>query len=628
MTILSSGTSALMAFQRALNTIGHNVANAGTAGYSRQRVDLLARPGQSHGYGFIGAGVQVGSVTRMADNFNFMRVLDSSSEYSRLDALASMSARMDDTLSDTATGPQAAWSTFFDSMQGIVSQPASTASRQEMLSSANALAARLRSLDAQFDTMGNEVEGKLRAGVNEVNRLTTQISQLNNEILRQRGAAGGQTPNDLLDQRDRLVEELSGHLGVTSALQDDGTMNVYAGSGQALVVGAQSMKLTTVPDPFRPERSEIALQTPGGSVRLGNNLGGELGGLLEFRTQVLDAGAAQLGRAAATLVFQTNAQHRQGVDLYGNPGGDIYQPITATGRPAANNTGSGAISGTLADPSAFTGRDVTLSFDGANWSAMDTATGEAVPVTGTGAPGNPLMVGGMAVSVSGAPAAGDRFLMQPAANAAGQMRVAITDPSQIAAAGPLTASGGLTNLGNATIGGMQIANPNAPGFGTPAAIVFTDANNYTIDGNGPFPYDASTGISGPGWTLTLDGTPAAGDTFNVGPTPPGSSDNANMRLLGAIDDLPLLDGGNVSMNAALGQATVGIASQARQSGLARDAQGAITQGALSARDAVSGVNLDEEAANMLRYQQAYQAAAQVISTADQMFQSLMAAVRR
>lgn len=629
MSILGTGSSALLAFQRALNTISHNVANANTEGYSRQRLELAARPGQAFGYGFVGAGVETTTIARLTDSFNFARALDSGGELGRLGAVSGLAARLDTALSEPATGLAAPWSAFFDAMQAVATQPTSAAARQELLARANAMTSRVRSLDAQIKGMDVEINGKLDAGVREVNRLTAEIASLNEKIVQQRGLAGGQPPNDLMDQRERLVAELSAKAGVVTTLQDDGAMNVFTLGGQSLVVGTRAQPLTTSADPFRPERRELALQSPGGSVPLGpGTIGGELGGLLEFRSQVLDPAASQLGRIAATVAYTVNQQHRQGTDLYGDPGGDLFRPIAADVSPHASNAGTASLSGALSDPATFDGVDAILTFDGTAWSAVRRDDGQPVALSGTGTAADPFRVGGVALVLSGTAAAGDRFLLRPASGASGRLQVAITDPGRIAAASPLRASAALDNDSTATPATLTVPDATAPGVVANHSIVFLDDTTYSVDSGPATTYDPAVGIVGNGWTLTLQGTPLAGDRFELTPTGPGSSDNGNMRQLAALNDLGRLDDGQLSLKGALQQLTVSTASAARQAGDAFAAQNVLHGQIQADREAISGVNLDEEAANLLRFQQAYQAAAQVISAADTLFQSLLAAVRR
>ncbi|MGY6519300.1 MAG: flagellar hook-associated protein FlgK [Lysobacteraceae bacterium] len=628
-SIFGTGTSALLAFQRALNTVSHNVANANTPGYSRQRVEFASAGGNAFGFGFIGSGAKINGVNRIADQFIFARALDNAAELGRLGQLSGLSNRVDRVLSDDATGLAKPWSNFFDGLQGVSTEPSSVAARQSLLGDANAIANRFRSLDQNFRGMHNEVNDRLGNQVKSVNDLTAEIARLNQEIVRQQASAGGRPPNDLLDTRERLVGELSGLIGVDYALQDDGSMNVFTPGGQALVVGTTALKMATVADPYDPGRLELAVQGRNGPVRLnGSGIGGEIGGLLDFRRDVLDPAQAQLAQLAAGFTHSINAQHRQGVDLDGLPGGDLFRPLTPRVNGHAQNTGGASFQSAIADPGAFNGRAVTLAFDGTNWTATDRGSGAAVPMTGSGTAADPFVVNGVEMVLDGAPAAGDRFALLPANGLASGLEVAITNPNRIAAASPLSGSADLGNLGNAGIGGFQILDPATPGFGTPAQIEFIDANTYTIDGAGPFTYDPEVGIEGPGWRMKLDGDPVAGDRFNVEPRGPGSSDNGNMLVMAGLDDLGLLNGGQTSLNGGIGQLAVFGGAQARQAEYAFQAQGAIGDRLMAEREAVSGVNLDEEAANMMRYQQAYMAAAQLISTADEMFQSLLMAVRR
>lgn len=630
MTLLNTSSSALLAFQRALDTISHNVANAATAGYSRQRVELAAVPGSvAHGFGYVGDGVEVTGVTRAADQFLLARRMDSLSETGRLDSLATLSARLDTALTDAGSGLGKPWSAFFDASQGVASQPASTAARQALLDSAGDLAARFRGLDGQIAGLDREIDTRLAAGMAETNRLAANLAKLNEAIMRQQGLAAGQAPNDLLDQREQLAGELGRLVGATTLIQDDGSMSVFTPGGQALVMGTQAASLTTLADPYRPTRLEPAQLMNGSTARLGGNvLSGEMGGLLEFRRNVLDPAAEQLGRIATSLVSSVNAQHREGMDLYGQLGGNFFTPITPATSAHSANTGSASLGATLADPAALDGADVVLSYNGSAWSAASRATGAPLPLSGAGTAASPLRVGGVDVVVSGAAAAGDRFLLQPASGAAGRVQVALTDTARIAAAAPVAATAALTNLGKATPDSLSVDNAANPALLAATAIVFPTATTYTLNGSAPFAYNASVGIVGYGWTLKLSGTPVAGDRFDVTSRGPNSSDNGNARQFATLDGGGLLDGGSTSLKGALGQLTVQAGMAARQAESSRDAQAAVHARLDAEQAATAGVNLDEEAANMLRYQQAYQAAAQMVATADTLFQTLLAAVRQ
>ena len=626
MSVLSTGTGALIAFQRALATVSHNVANLNTEGYSRQRAEFATRNPTFQGYGYVGNGATIADIRRLGDELANSRLLDSGGELARLQQLAGLSGRVDKLFSDPATGLSGAWSSFFDAVSALSSDASAAAGREQLLAQGKALAGRFGQLDAQLRALDAEVSQGLVAGAQEINRLAAEIARLNARI----GDAASAAP-DLLDRRDQLVRELAAYTGGTAVVQDGGTINVFTAGGQALVIGSRASTLSTVADPYRPERLQLALTSQGTTVPLDQrSLGGRMGGLIEFRSSVLDPAAAELGRIAVATALTFNAGHRAGMDLYGNLGGDFFSvPAPRVAAHAGNGSGA-SVAARVDDVSRLTGQDLVLRFDGAGWTAHRVDTGAPVALSGSGTAGDPLRVDGLALVVSTAPppAEGDRFLLQPTAGAASGLGLAITDPSRIAAATPVSASAQLGNLGSGRLSGLRVDDATHPALLDEVAIEFIDAGQYTIDGQGPYPYPPGQTLSANGWSLVLDGAPAAGDRFVVAATPPRSGDNGNAARLAGLDGAPVLGGGTSSLNDALGGLVAAVGSAARQTQYSADAQQVIHDDAVAAREAVSGVNLDEEAANMLRLQQAYQAAAQIIATADAMFQSILGAVRR
>ena len=623
--LLATGSSALIAFQRALSTVGHNVANINTPGYSRQRVELEARDATYFGYGYQGNGVQIVDVRRMADSLATSRLLDSGGELARLQQLSTLSSRLDQLFSEKATGISAPWSSFFDSVNALSSNAAGSADRESVLAQANALVTRFRQIDQHLDGLDTEVNAGLTAATGEVNRLAKEIAQLNGQI------GGSSSPSgDLLDRRDQLISELVAFTGGNAATQDGGLVNVFSAGGQPLVVGATASTLVTVPDPYRPERLQVALETNGQRVTLDKRaLGGQIGGLVEFRTTVLDPAMAELGRIATSLAQTFNEGHRAGMDQYGQMGADFFTLPAPRLSSNANNTGNASLTTSVGSVGGLNAQNVLLRFDGAAWVATHPDTGASIPMTGTGTAADPLVVNGIEVVLaSGTPAANDRFLLQPTAGAAGNLGVAITDPGRIAAATPVKATTDLANTGSGKLSGLKVTDADNAGLLAPTDIEFIDATQYTINGTGPFAYTPGQTIAYNGWSVVLDGAPAAGDTFSVGPTGANSSDNGNAKLLSNLDDARVLNGGTLTLNGAIGGLTTQVGSAARQADYSAQAQQVIHDQAQAARDAVSGVNLDEEAADLMRLQQAYQAASQIIATADTLFQSLLAATRR
>ncbi|HEX7991159.1 MAG TPA: flagellar hook-associated protein FlgK [Stenotrophomonas sp.] len=621
--VLSTGTSALIAFQRALATVSHNVANIKTDGYSRQKVDFATREPSDVGYGDVGNGTKITDIRRVADQLAISRLLDSNGELARLQQLSGMADRVDALFSDAATNVNGVWSNFFDAVNGLASNASGTADRRDVLDNASTLVNRFKQLNSNLDSLNSEVNNGLISAATEVNRLASEIALINGAI----GSNAAAAAPDLLDRRDQLISKLVGYTGGTAVIQDGGVMNVYSAGGHALVVGTTASQITTATDPYQPERLRLAIKTQGMTVTLDSKaLGGQIGGLLEFRETVLTPAQAELGRIAVGMAQSFNQAHAEGMDLYGDMGGNFFNLGAPKIAGHSGNTGSATFTASYGDLAALDGQNLLLKFDGTNWQATRADTGVAVPMTGTGTAADPFVVNGVQFVVGGTPATGDRFLLQPTANATNDLSVAITDPSRIAAANPVKGTAVLSNTGTGVLGKLDVLNAGDPALLNPAAITFVDANNYTIDGAGPYPYTPGQTISANGWSVVLDGKPAAGDRFDIGKTAAGSSDNGNASRLANVEDAKAFNGGTVTLNGALGGLTTQIGSAARAADYSLQAQQVINDNAKASRDSISGVNLDEEAADMLRLQQAYQAASQLISTADTMFQTILKAV--
>ncbi len=621
--VLSTGTSALIAFQRALATVSHNVANIKTDGYSRQKVDFATRDPSDVGYGDVGNGTKITDIRRVADQLAISRLLDSNGELARLQQLSGMADRVDALFSDAATNVNGVWSNFFDAVNGLASNASGTADRRDVLDNAGTLVNRFKQLNGNLDNLNSEVNNGLISAASEVNRLAKEIAQINGAI----GSNAAAAAPDLLDRRDQLISKLVGYTGGTAVIQDGGVMNVYSAGGHALVVGTTASQITTAPNPYQPERLQLAIKTQGMTVTLDNKaMGGQIGGLLEFRETVLTPAQAELGRIAVGMAQSFNQAHAEGMDLYGNLGGNFFNLGTPKIAAHSANTGTATLNASYGDLGALDGQNLLLKFDGTSWQATRADSGAAVPMTGSGTAADPFVVNGVQFVVGGTPAANDRFLLQPTAGATNDLSVAITDPSRIAAANPVKGTAVLGNTGTGVLGKLDVLNAGNPALLNPAVIAFTDANNYTIDGAGPYPYTPGQTISANGWSIVLDGKPAAGDRFDIGKTAAGSSDNGNASRLAGVEDAKAFNAGTVTLNGALGGLTTQIGSAARAADYSLQAQQVINDNAKASRDSISGVNLDEEAADMLRLQQAYQAASQLISTADTMFQTILKAV--
>lgn len=627
--LLSTGVSGLLAFQRALDTTSHNISNVSTPGYSRQRVLIGTRPAQAYGNGWVGQGANVQTTQRVYDDFVAQQTRSTSSSLEHLDIYASNAERLNNMFGDSSNGLTASLQKFVNAFQSVANSPASVPARQVLLSEANTLQQRLKFFDSRLEDIGNEINTRIKGEVSEVNSLAQGIARLNNEITAGIARTGGQPPNDLLDQRDQLLDQLSQKISVNAVKQDGGTVNVFVGSGQPLVLGGSVNQLATVQDPFDSSRLTVALQAPGSSVDISSNIsGGTLGGLLDFRREQLDPAHNALGRIAVALTDVVNTQHREGMDLAGALGGDFFAVGDVDVLDSALNSGTGTVSVVRGDAGALTGRDYILEMTGSGWALQDSLTGAAVPMTGTGTAGDPFVVDGVEIEVGGAADVGDKFLIRPTRGAIGDMNVLITDPSRVAAAAPIRTAADTGNSGSGAISSGEVLDSANAQLRAPVTIEFLTATTYSINGAGSFAYTAGDDIDVNGWRVQISGAPAVGDAFTVSDNTAGTGDNRNALLLSDALKAPVLNNGTSSLSSAVGEFVGGIGVATRQAQVNRDAQNVVYEESVAAKEAVSGVNLDEEAANLLKYQQAYQAAAQLIRVADTMFQTLLAATER
>lgn len=536
-SILSIGQSALAAAQAGINTTGHNIANAATPGYNRQVIVQGAAQAQNFGYGFLGQGVAVSTIKRVYSEFLGNQVQSAQTTKSGLDSYYSQISQINNMLADPSTGLSPALQEFFTGLQDVASNPTLIPARQSALSSAESLASRFQSMAGRLDEIGQGLNGQIQSSVTNINTFGAQIAQLNDAIGKAQ-LASGQPPNDLLDQRDQLLTDLNKQIKVTVVPQ--GTdYNVFIGNGQPLVVGVSTYTLTNVASPTNPAKIEVAYRAGNGNlVSLAESAlsGGELGGLLEFRSKSLEPAQNALGRVAIGLASTFNTQHQAGFDLGGVAGGTFFTVAAPVVGANGNNTGTAVLTASISNPNALTTSDYQLQFDGTNYTVTrlsdnTSSTFAALPQT----------IDGVILNLTAGAAAGDSFLIRPTVAGASGFGVAITDPAKIAAA-------------------------------------------------------AQTGAVG---------------------------DNRNALLLGALQTANTLGNGTVSYQGAYSQFVSQIGNKTHELDVTRSAAGSLLTEATNALQNESGVNLDEEAANLMRYQQAYQAAGKVMQIASQLFDVLL-----
>lgn len=624
--LLNTSLTGMLAFQRALELTSHNISNVNTPGYSRQIPDFTARVGGGAGNVQVGGGTQIATIRRMYDALLVEQLRSSATGQARFDTLNSLAGRIDTLLADADTGLSSGLQSFFDSVQDVGNDPGSIPIRQGLLGEADGIASRFATIDQRIGALESEVDDRLSLAVDDVNRLAANIADVNNQIA---SAGFGQAPNDLLDQRDQYVLQLSQLVSVSTTLQDDGAMNVFIGSGQSLVLGTNVQRLGIRGSEFDPTRLTVVYEGSAGATALDTSLsGGTLGGLLEFRSRMLDSSRQALGQTAVAFVSRLNEQHQSGMDLRGNLGGDLFAIAPPVILHSGNNAGSGTATATVSDLGSFAGADIILTYDGAAYSATRADTGAAVPLSGSGTAADPYIGDGVSIEVGGAPAAGDRILIRAGHNAAGSIEIVVSDPRALALSAPTRALSSIGNIGDATIGAASVVDSSDPSLLTTSVIEFLSPTNYSINGAGSFSYTSGDPIVINGSSVTIDGVPAGGDQFTIEPNFGASGDNSNALLLADVQSLGVLDGGTVSINENYGRLVASVGGTTHQIQASLNAQNVIFDNVHDAVLSKSGVNLDEEAANLIRYQQAYQAAAQVVAVTKSLFDSLINATNR
>ncbi|MGD9943756.1 MAG: flagellar hook-associated protein FlgK [Burkholderiaceae bacterium] len=624
MSVLSVGQSALMAAYAQLQVTGHNIANANTVGYSRQEAVLSTAGGQFSGSGFLGMGVDVLTVRRNYDRYLTNDLMASTAQSNADRTRATLLSRLDDLLADTDNGIGVAIDNLNLALADVANNPGDASARQAVLSRAEGLAQRLRGLDQQLQQIGRETNERLLQSAGTVNGLLERIARLNDQISYNSGA--GQTPNDLLDQRDQLVLELNQHLKVSTFPQSDGSLTVITAGGEGLVVGGRASRLETQPDPLDSSKQQLVLvngptRLPMDAQSLG---GGTLAGALQFRDGDLEAMRARLGQLSAGLAASFNEQQALGVDATGTAGAAMFRLGAVQVNASSKNLGSATLQATIVDGKQLDASDLRVSYDSGQYVVTRVSDGVSQTFASL-----PQTVGGVRLEFTGTGtmAPGDSFLVRSASSLSAGFTQALSSGSQLATGYAMTSQLGSSNAGSVAVSGFSVGSVD-PNLTQPVTITFDGSGGFSVTGTGTgnptgVPYSDGMTVSYNGWSITLRGAPQAGDTVQIVPTANPAQDNRNAKAMIGLADQPNVSGATFNQAFATMLSDVGMRTQSAQG--SADVSDAMLSRATAAHSAQSGVNLDEEAARLMQFQQMYQAAAKVIQAAQDMFDTLLAA---
>jgi flagellar hook-associated protein 1 len=637
--IFSIGLSGLAAAQWGLTTTSNNISNASTTGYTVENPVYAEASGQYTGAGYMGGGVSSVTVARNYSQYLSTELNNAQSMSSALSTNYSMASQLNNLIGSPTAGISTAITAYFTGLQNVANNPSSLATRQGAMSAAQTLASQITATGAQYDQLRQTVNQQLTTTVNQINGYSKQIADLNAQIANASGQ--GQPPNQLLDQRDQAVADLSKAVGV-SVVQGANGYSVFLSSGQPLVVSNQSFDLGTKVSSGDPSELDVTYNglagtTPVTTQYLSSSVlsGGTVGGLLAFRSQTLDPAQAQLGAVATSFVNQVNSQNTLGLDLSANAGGNLFSVAAPTVYSNLQNTGTSTLSVAFANGAQPTAGDYTLSYNGTTYTLTDNASGSTIGTT-TALGAGSVTIGGLALTLSGTMNSGDSFTIQPTRGALNSFALVTSNTSAIAAASPVLVSTSTANTGTGTVTQGTVS----AGYTLPAApltLTYNSATN-TLDGwpagasvsvNGAaattgtsFPYAAGNTYTYNGMTFTMSGAPANGDTLTIAKNT-GTADGRNALAMSKLVSTTTLGNGTATLTGAYANYVNNVGNAATQLKSSNTAQTALVSQITAAQQSVSGVNLDEEAANLLKYQQLYQANSKVIQSAESMFQTLM-----
>lgn len=667
--LINIGLSGVLGHQNALNTTGNNISNANTPGYSRQEVQFESSISQRTSNGYVGTGVDVASIRRLADQYLVDQVRSDTSLASEQETLRSELSRLDDLLGGEDTGLSTSLNNFFAALQNAAEDPGSLPQRQLVLSEAQSVVNRFQALHQEFVQQRELVKTQMSENVADANTLLSSIAELNLAISESPGVARGDMPNDLLDQRDEAIRKLSEIVSVRVSSSGAGQVNVALTNGQALVVGADASQLGTRRNAEDPSRQEFTL-TDGNRTQVIDEqiTGGKLGGLRRFESEGLMPAFDKLGRVAIALQDTVNHQHQIGMDLEGDLGGLFFSDINSRDKQLARVVASGnnappgdAVVGVdLTDTSRLPAGSFALqitSEDGRSYELIDQKTNEVVNQgrLPTPLPAEINMPGFNIRVESGTFSKGDRFLIQPTRLEASNISLQVKREEDLAFASPVRAQADSGNSGDASINQgvmFDVRNPNTNAplsefsvrgqLSPPLEVYFNADVQYQIrdpQGNVLESGTYQPGISNKlftedpsnpdyrGFQFEISGNPKQGDSFTIGYNTNGVSDNRNAEFLAALATKNTMNNGSQSFTEGYAGLVEEVGVKTRQAQLDSDSGKTLLQQSTNQRESVSGVNLDEEAGRLIQYQAAYNASAKVMGVAQELFNTLLGTFR-
>ncbi|MDX1837091.1 flagellar hook-associated protein FlgK [Legionella taurinensis] len=646
--IFGIATSGLNAFQRALDVVGTNIANVKNPNYTRQTVLFGQLPSQRFAGSYIGSGVVITDIQRHADRFANQQVRDTLASKTQYEVFYEQAAQIDKLLSQDGTNITANLQNFFNALSQLNDAPDSNAARDVALKQSQTLVEQFKTMQQRIDEYQRNNSTQLREAVEQINVYAKTIADINQKL------TVNQNAPDLLDQRDAVLKELSKLTDVSIVERVDGAIDVSIGTGEMLVIGTDARRLLVNSSGSNQLNAQILLDNGAGVVDITRNMqAGMIAGLLGFEDDIMVQASQVLGQMAMGLASAFNTQHRLGMDLNNQLGQNFFNDFNTLSaqlaRSVANttNTGTGVLSVEISDISQVKISDYQLYVTDTGTNEVRVirrSDGQATTLNWTSSPPAPpagsVTIDGMTITVDNIAnlANNDSYTLTPTRGAARDLTLNLTDARQLAFASPVRTQSALTNTGS---GGIRLGNVlNTTDVNKDFRIEFISPTQYNVVNvtdsvtSGPFTFTPGTDNTvmipnalTPSYSVVLSGVPAAGDQFTAAYNTGGIADNGNGLKLTAIQQDQLFEGGTQNLFDRYSSLIGSVGGRTNQAKLNSESADMLYNQAVDLRDSKSGVNLDEEAANLLQLQQAYQAAGQLLSVAKQMMDVLFAVMR-
>ena len=664
--LLNIANSGIRANSELLQTTSKNIANVNTEGYVRERTEFTT---------MIDNQVGRGQTYRLLNEFAQKQLNRDTSNKSFFDQFVSEASRVDQIFSEKSNSLSTSINSMFNNVQEALNQPSSTVARSLVMSDAQNLIDQMDRLAGIVSEQKAVVNEQLEIFSEEANTLIESISSLNQEIAGVHGTKNEADASSAYNERDKAIRDLSKLIDIETLDGPNGEKQVFMGTGEAVVMQNGSFNLFSISGDPDANFKELRLDVNGGqAVPLeidATKLKGKIGGLLAFRDDILVPAQNQIGQMGIALADSFNQQNRLGMDANGELGGDIFDIPTVSAFVYQANTGTANMSATVeaGKGSELPASDFVITYTGNpnevsiqpidnKGEPLGSASLAVIPPSGI-IDSAAITSGesfGLELNVTGAGNAGDQFQIKLNSGAAGNISLTTGRGEDIALASPIRTADGLDNTGTGTISPGDVSDVTTGSFTNPLGLAngpinivkTANANEYQLtDGNGTTTFtvippannilaQAGPPYDGYGFDFNIEGVPATGDTFNLEFNEGGFDDNRNGQKLADLQNSDLVRQNVVASASAdnhktLNQAYAGlvtdvgvVTSQAKTNGAAFDA---LAQQSEAWYESLSGVNLDEEAANLLRFQQSYAASAQVLSAARSIFDTLLSAAR-